>query len=601
MIQIKNKEDCCGCNACGDICAQEAIDFKTDIEGFWYPEIDGEKCTNCGLCEKVCPIINVKELRKNDLDKSICYAAEHNNFEVIFDSTSGGLFTALADKTYADGGYVGGAVFDENFLVRHFISNEKSDILKIRNSKYLQSDLCRFFKDTKECLKTGKQVLVCGCPCQMAALRSFLSINYNNLIIIDFICKGNGSPKAWRKYLDSYEERYGSPVVYAKAKSKEYGWRNLTQKAVLENGKWCYEKRNESNYTIGYNVKNVLCRPSCYNCQFKGFPRIADITLGDFWGIEKIRKDNDLGTSLVMINSQKGMAYFEKIKGEINCFDTSFENVLSGNLHLTKSIVASPDINREYFYADLDKMSFTEISEKYHFKVKKHGLKTRIKNILKIGYAILKITRLHPVPVFQLIKYNNFFKCIPSLLSQKLFIPARYCVLEISQEANMLIKGRFTLGRKRLKKSKLETRLLIEKKATLEVGDNVNIAYGADIEVFENARLKFGGNNNTNINLTIICAEKIDIGEYVSIGRNVTIRDNNGGHYLNKQNYKNTRPVVIENKAWLCEGCIVMPGVRIGEGAIVGAHAFVATDVPAHSMVMGNPARVIDKNILWKE
>jgi acetyltransferase-like isoleucine patch superfamily enzyme/coenzyme F420-reducing hydrogenase beta subunit len=598
VILIKDKKECCGCNACGDICAQKAIAFKTDIEGFWYPEIDEEKCTNCGLCEKICPIINIKELKKNDLDKSICYAAEHKSLEVIFDSTSGGLFTALAEKTYEYGGYVGGAVFDENFLVKHFISNEKSDLLKIRNSKYLQSNLCGFFKDTKEYLKTGKQVLVCGCPCQMAALRSFLSVNYNNLIVIDFICKGNGSPKAWRKYLDSYEERYGSPVVYAKAKSKEYGWRNLTQKVILENGKWCYEKRNESNYTIFYNVKNVLCRPSCYNCQFKGIPRIADITLGDFWGIEKIKKDNDLGTSIVMINSQKGIAYFEKIKGEIIFFETPVEIVLAGNLHLTKSIVASPDINREYFYADLDKMNFIEISEKYLFE--KICLKTWIKNILKISYTILRITKLHPVPVFQLIKYNHFFKCISSLLSRRIFIPAKYCIFEISRESNMLINGRFIFGHKRIKKSKLETRLLIEKKATFEVGDNVNIACGADIEIFENAKLVFGGNNNTNINLTIICAEQIDIGEYVSIGRNVTIRDNNGEHYLNKKNYKNSRPVIIENKAWLCEGCIIMPGVHIGEGAIIGAHALVATDVPDHSMAMGNPARVIYKNILWK-
>jgi acetyltransferase-like isoleucine patch superfamily enzyme/coenzyme F420-reducing hydrogenase beta subunit len=601
MIKIKDKKDCCGCNACGDICTQKAIVFKTDVEGFWYPEIDEEKCTNCGLCEKVCPIINVKELKKNDFEKPQCYAAKHKNLEVVFDSTSGGLFTALAEKTYEAGGYVGGAIFDENFLVKHFISNEKSDLLKIRNSKYLQSDLCGFFRDTKKYLKTGKQVLVCGCPCQMAALRVFLSVNYDNLIIVDFICKGNGSPKAWRKYLDSYEERYGSPVIYAKAKSKEYGWRNLTQKVILANGKWYYENRAESNYTIGYNVKNVLCRPSCYTCQFKGFPRIADITVGDFWRIEKIRKDNDLGTSIVMINSQKGITYFEKIRSEIDCFETPIENILSGNLHLTKSLAASPDINRGNFYKDLDEMNFTDISEKYHFKTKKIGQKARIKNILKAGYEILKITRFHPAPIFQLIKYNHYLKCIASLSCRNIFIPARYCILEISKGANMFIKGRFVLGYKRIKGSKLETRLLIEKGATLETGDNVNIAYGADIEIFENAKLTFGGNNNTNTNLTIVCAEQINIGEHVSIGRNVTIRDNNGGHYLNRKNYRNTRPVIIGNKAWLTEGCTIMPGVHIGEGAIIGAHAFVVTDVPAHSMVIGNPARVIDKDILWKE
>jgi acetyltransferase-like isoleucine patch superfamily enzyme len=418
------------------------------------------------------------------------------------------------------------------------------------------------------------------------------------LIIVDFVCKGNGSPKAWRKYMDSFKERYGSPVIYAKTKSKELGWRNLTQKVILANGKCHYETRTEGNYTIGYNNKNIFCRPSCYDCQFKGFPRISDITLGDYWGIEKIKKDNDLGTSLVMINSKKGMEYFEKIKDVINCFETPFESILAGNLHLVKSINASPGIDRALFYHDLDKMTFTEIARKYNFKTLTY--KERIKNILKMGYTLLRITRLHPIPLFQWIKYNHYLKCIPLFLNCKGLIPARHCILEVDVKAKIIVHGKFLLGTKRIKHSKLETRLLIESEAVLEVGKNVNIGYGADIEVFKNANLKLGDYIVTNINSTIICADKIEIGNHVNIGRNVTIRDNNGGHYLNRQNYKDTRPVVIEDKVWLCEGCLIMPGVRIGEGAIVGAYSFVATDVPAHSMVAGNPTRVIDKNILFK-
>ena len=128
MIQIKNKIDCCGCNACGDVCAHGAITFKTDKEGFWYPEVDASKCKDCGLCEKVCPVINIGELKKNDLPQSVCYAAEHKNLEVVFDSTSGGLFSALADRMYRDSGYVGGAIFNEDFSVREYISNDKKDL-----------------------------------------------------------------------------------------------------------------------------------------------------------------------------------------------------------------------------------------------------------------------------------------------------------------------------------------------------------------------------------------------------------------------------------------------------------------------------------------
>ena len=149
-------------------------------------------------------------------------------------------------------------------------------------------------------------------------------------------------------------------------------------------------------------------------------------------------------------------------------------------------------------------------------------------------------------------------------------------------------------------KSHLESRLLVDKGAKIVIGGNVNIGYGADIEVFPGGELIFKGGTGTNISTTIICSEKIIIGRDVQIGRNVTIRDNNGGHYINRQGYKNSRPVVIGDKVWLCEGCVIMPGVKIGDGAIVGAHAFVTSNVPAHALVSGNPAVVVDEDILWK-
>ena len=214
MIQIVDKSECCGCNACGDVCTHEAITFQTDIEGFWYPVVDKDKCIDCGLCEKVCPIINIDVLKKNDFEKPICYAAEHKNIEVVFDSTSGGLFSALADIMYKDNGFVGGAIFNDDFSVRQYISDDKCDLLKLRSSKYLQSNCEGFYKQVREYLKSGEKVLVCGCPCQMAAMRAFLRKDYENLIIVDFICRAIDSPKAWRKYLDTFDERYESKVVY---------------------------------------------------------------------------------------------------------------------------------------------------------------------------------------------------------------------------------------------------------------------------------------------------------------------------------------------------------------------------------------------------
>jgi len=603
MIDIKDKKDCCGCNACGDICPKQAIVFETDIEGFWYPKIDNEKCVDCGLCQKVCPVIHSKELKNNDLPQSVVYAAEHKNIEVIFDSTSGGAFSACADIVYKQKGFVGGAVFNDDFSIRHFISNDKNDLAKLRSSKYAQSNLSGFYSETKNLLENNENVLICGCPCQMAGMRSFLDKNYEKLIIADFICRGINSPKVWQKYLGSFEERYGSPVVYSKAKSKEYGWRNLTQKVILKNGEAKYETRHESLFTIGYLNTNAYCRPSCYDCKFKDFPRIADITLADFWGIEKYdtSMEKDLGTSMIMLNSQKGVNFFENVKARLNYIKMDYNTIFDGNLALVKSL-DPPKVDRAQFFNDLDKMTFTEVANK-HFNLnrpKSNGIKyilRKLKRILGLAKLIAEKAQFQIIPILQTIKYSNFF-------AKGIFLSTPHCVIEKHKTAKIILKnGYFSFGVKGVRKSKLETRLLLREGAKLDVEGGFLIFYGGNIEIHKDATLKIkndGKGGGFNINGTIICADRIEIGKGVMIGRNVTIRDNNGGHYINRQGYKNTKPVIIGDKAWLCEGCTIMSGVHIGEGAIIGAHAFVIGNVPAHAMVSGNPARVVDEDVLWK-
>ena len=596
MITITNKVDCCGCNACGDVCPKQAISFKTDIEGFWYPEVDNEKCVECGLCEKVCPILNVKDLKKNDLPESVCYAAEHKNLEVVFDSTSGGLFSALADIMYKSNGYVGGAIFNEDFSVRQYISNDKNDLPKLRSSKYLQSHLDGFYKQVKELLDRDEKVLVCGSPCQMAALRAFLRKDYENLIIADFICRGINSPKVWRKYLDSFEERYGSKVVYCKAKSKEYGWRNLTQKVILENGKAYYETKDQSNFTKGYLRTGVYCRPSCYDCKFKGYPRIADITLADFWGIENVETsmEKDLGTSLVMVNSQKGERFFEEVKKRINYVKVPFDSIEAGNRSLNLS-VDPPRIDRKQFFDDLDKMSFLELAKKYKFdgKVSK---KSKVKRLLRAGLKIVRFTRLNPKAVCQFIRLNM----ISEILKGKMIIPTPHTIITVKKGGKIVKNGVVIIGAKKFPKSKLETRILVDENAVLEFEGSASIGYGADIEVFPNAIVKFGRGVATNIDTTIICQEKVEIGNNTMLGRHITIRDNNGRHYMNRQGYKNSRPVIIGDKCWLTESCTIMPGVKIGDGAIIGALSFVIKNVPPNVVVSGHPAEVVDEDVLWK-
>ena len=595
MIHVNKSEDCCGCNACGDVCGKNAISFKTDNEGFWYPEVDMEKCVDCGLCEKVCPIINIKDLKKNDLPESICYAAEHKNLEVVFDSTSGGLFSALADIMYKQGGYVGGAVFNNDMTVSQFISDTKDDLPKLRSSKYLQSNAEGFYILVKELLVKGKLVLVCGTPCQMAALRAYLRKDYENLVIVDFICLGVNSPKVWKKYIASFEERYGSPVVYAKAKSKEYGWRNLTQKVILADGRHIYETREQSNYTKGYIQTHAYCRPSCYDCKFKGFPRMSDITLADFWGIEKIDKsmEKNLGTSLVMVNSKKGEKYFEKAKARVKAINVPFSSILAGNPALVKSITPA-NVDRKQFFEDVENLSFLQIADKYINQ--NDGKKAKIRRLLSYVRLIAEETQFNFKALCQLFKYNS----LCDIVNGNFILPTPNCTIEIRKDAKIIKNGVLLLGWKKFKGSKLETRLLVDKGATLRYDGRTTIGYGSDIEVFPNAQLSFGGGGSTNIGATIICGEKISIGKNTMLGRHITIRDNNGSHFMNRQGYKNTRPVIIGDKVWLTEQCTIMPGVKIGDGAIVGALSLVIKSVPAYTLVSGHPAEIIDEDILWK-
>ena len=605
-IDIKEKVQCCGCNACGDICAQKAIAFKTDIEGFWYPEVDEAKCTDCGLCEKVCPIIHIDELKKNDLPQSVCYAAENKNLEVIFDSTSGGLFSALADRMYRDKGYVGGAIFNEDFSVREYISNDKEDLPKLRSSKYLQSNAEGFYREIKSLLAKGEKVLVCGTPCQMSALRAYLRKDYENIIIVDFICRGVNSPKVNRKYLDSFEERYGSKVVYSKAKSKEYGWRNLTHKVILANGEVHYETKDNNNFTKGYLHTNAYCRPSCYDCKFKGFPRIADITIGDFWGVEKVAPsmEKNLGTSVVMLNSKKGLAFFELIRSRINSIEVPFESIIAGNPALTQSI-AAPLVDRNRFFEDVDRMTFVQLAEKYIVNSRPNGssmqhkigsLFKQIKQVGKLIRLICKTTQGSPRALYQFIRYNS----IREILSQNVIIPAPYVAFEVCKGGKIVKRGISVLGFKKVKSSKLETRIYIGRNAVLEFWGRNIVSYGSCIEVHDNAKLIFKENSTCNTSCTFVCQEYMELGEDAKLGRNVVIRDNNGSHYMNRDGYKNSRPVIVGDKAWLTESCTLLPGAKIGQGAIIGAQAVVYSHIKPFSLAMGNPARVVDEDILWK-
>lgn len=610
MIQITNKVDCCGCNACGDVCNQQAIKFMTDIEGFWYPEVDKDKCTNCHLCENVCPIINIGILKKNEYEKPECLAAVHKNYEVRFDSTSGGLFSAFAEKFYHDNGYVGGAIYNDDWSVRQYISEKRLDLPLLRSSKYQQSNCEGFYRQVRDLVRKGEKVLVCGSPCQMAAIRSFLNYkDYENLLILDFVCRGTNSPLIARKFNDSLEEKHHSKIVYKKAKNKELGWKNLTLKVTYKNGDNEYITKGANPFTRGYLGTGVFCRPSCYECKFKGFPRVADITLADFWGIEKIAPEmfDNIGTSLVLINNEKGKYFFNAIQQKLKVKELPYETALAGNPSILQPLQTAK-IDRNTFFEDAESMNFNQLAEKY-FPVKQVPPKRLVRQKLNpiINFLkFLKYCRFSPKRVFQYLYLNYLCRNIHTNPAKDGYIwPSRTAVIQIEKNAELWLNAPFRIGTPRLKKSKMETRLLVEKDAKIIVDGNTGFGYGSDVEVFRGKTLHFHGGeyedaNGANTNLSLICGDHIDIGYGVKMGRGVTIRDNNGGHYLNMQGYKESRPVKIGNHVWLCEGCTIMQGAKIGDGAVVGAHAVVSGTVPANTLVAGNPAQVVQTNICWK-
>lgn len=200
MINITKKADCCGCNACGDACPKQAISFKTDNEGFWYPEVDMQKCIECGLCDKVCPIQHKANHVERYSEPNV-FAAYTKDEAIRLDSTSGGIHSMLAQKMYEKHAYVGGAVFNPDHTVSQIVDDNPERLREIRSSKYLQSNVEGVYKEIRSLLKEGRYVFFCGCPCQIHALYNFLGEGYENLVTCDFICLGVNSPKVFLKYM----------------------------------------------------------------------------------------------------------------------------------------------------------------------------------------------------------------------------------------------------------------------------------------------------------------------------------------------------------------------------------------------------------------
>ena len=227
MDIITKKADCCGCNACGDVCSHNAVSFKIDIEGFWYPEIDQTKCIDCGLCKDVCPVLCKANYIQRYATPKV-FAAYAKNEDIRIDSTSGGIHSIIALAMYARKAYVGGAIFNDDHTVSHIVSNDERMLSEIRSSKYLQSNMEGQFKELRKLLIRGENVFYCGTPCQIQALYKYLRKEYSNLMTCDFVCRGVNSPKVFLSYMNMLEKQFGAVATKIKFKAKKKGWHNFS-------------------------------------------------------------------------------------------------------------------------------------------------------------------------------------------------------------------------------------------------------------------------------------------------------------------------------------------------------------------------------------
>lgn len=375
-VEKKEKKECCGCSACADICPTHAIEMISDEEGFLYPKVNINLCVSCGKCIHSCGF--------NPVDKSLtppkAFAVKHIDDKVRMSSRSGAAFIAFSDVILRHSGVIYGASMQADFSVRHCraLNENQRDLMK--KAKYVQSSTIDIFPQVAQDLNAGKEVLFSGTPCQVAGLHSYLStvhIDDSKLYCCDLVCHGVPSPAIWKDYVSYIGNKYGKEILKANFRDKEFGWNTHFESFVLKDKK---RKIVRKDYTDLF-YQHIMFRPSCHNCYFASIYRPGDLTLADFWGIEKndASFNDNKGVSLVLVSTEKGLRLFYQAQKYFQSFECEIENCLQPTLIEPSSV--SP--RREKFWEDYKKMDFSKFLKKYTTPENlKAVLKKKIKEIL---------------------------------------------------------------------------------------------------------------------------------------------------------------------------------------------------------------------------
>lgn len=388
MIKLIDKTKCCGCSACVNACPKQCITMEQDEEGFLYPKVNESDCVNCGLCDSVCPFEKTEPAR---LLKPISYAVKIKDSETREKSSSGGVFSVLANAILSQNGVVyGAAMSGDNKSVRHIRVDSNDGLEVLRTSKYLQSETTDVYKQVLKDLNVGKKVLFSGVPCQINGLRLFLRKEYENLICIEVICHGVPSPALWKKYVEYLENKYKSDVQRVNFRSKKHGWKNfgLEVKGDITTQ---YKSIEDDPYMKMF-LRDYCLRPSCYDCNAKKLESMADLTIADFWGISNVipKFNDDRGVSLVLLQSQKGINIFNDVKNQTEYCEVDFDKAIKCNP--AYAVSAKRPTQRDTFFIDMNVLNFRALEKKYV----EDSFKRKCKKLIKRSFLwkiFVKITR----------------------------------------------------------------------------------------------------------------------------------------------------------------------------------------------------------------
>lgn len=581
MINIC-KEKCVGCQACSVICSKSAVEMDIK-EGFRYPKINIDKCVNCHLCERVCPAHN--EILNFNQEESKVYAAWSKDVEIRGKCTSGGICYELSKYFINNGGYVAGVVWSDSYKnAKYILTNLIDDLERLMQTKYFQPEMGGIYREVKEKLDNEDTVLFIGSACSNDALKRFLLRDYENLYCLDYICRGYTSQMFHEKRVQYLEKKHKSRISSIQYKNKRMGWIKFGTLFKFENGEEEYINRSDDPYELMFEVADNNTRPSCYDCKYRSLPRHTDITVGDFWGINSVtQNDLKLGVSAVIVSSLKGQRLMSEISDAICLEKRSIEEVSKGNGALLNQLSVSK--NSKMFFEDLERLSYPKIVKKYASKniLRKRKVMSILKSLLKCN-------------VFMFIYYNFLCKGVIRKRFKYVF-PYFGSRIQLDKGAKLIINDNLIMNWPKHRYSNEQCYLKILGEGCFEVDGRCRFAANNTIEINYDAFLKVG-RFDSNYGTTIICGNKIEIGNDVGFGRNVMIYDNNFHTTGLNKNVK-LKPLIIEDHVWLCTGVTIVKGLKIERGAVCSINSTVTRNVKSKNMVAGNPAKVMMTNIEW--